>query len=174
MKRGAFTLIEMMVAIVIFSLIVISLYKSYDALKESNQKYSKITEEMEHLWRIKRVLYLDFALTLKSNVKVLNQERNRDIVLLQTSNSIHNRFNPFVAYVVKNGVLYRLESLYKLHYPFDTQTVADVDRIGKVKRFRIYKALKKEGQRVISYYLIDILFSDKTKILYKIRALNEV
>jgi len=58
MKRAAFTLIEMMIAITIFSLIVVFLYKSYDALKSSNQKYTKITKEMQHAWRIKKMLYL--------------------------------------------------------------------------------------------------------------------
>ena len=173
MRRAAFTLIEMMIAIVIFSLIVVFLYKSYDALKRSNQKYTKISKEMRHLWRIKKMLYLDFALVLHSDVSVLNQEKNEDVVLLQTSNSLHNRFYPYVAYVVKEGVLYRLESLRKLSYPFDAETTADVDEIAKVKRFRIYKALKKEGSNAVAYYLIDMKLADGERILYKVRALNE-
>ena len=173
MRRAGFTLIEMMIAIVIFSLIVVFLYKSYDALKQSNQKYTTMTRQMEHLWRIKRMFYLDFALSLKSDVNVLNQEKNEDVVLLQTSNSIHNRIYPYVAYVVKEGVLYRLESLHKLSYPFDAETTADVDKIAKVKRFRIYKALKKEGSSAVGYYLIDIKLKDGKRILYKVRALNE-
>ena len=71
--RRSFTLIEMMIAIVIFSLIVVFLYKSYDALKRSNEKFTQISKEMDRLWRIKRMLYLDFALALRSDVSVLNQ-----------------------------------------------------------------------------------------------------
>ena len=171
--RRAFTLIEMMIAIVIFSLVVLFLYKSYDALRESDRKYTSITKEMQHLWRIKKMLYLDFALLLKSDVSVLHQETNEDVVLLQTSNSLHNRFYPYVAYVVKEGTLYRLESLRKLSYPFDAQTTADVDEIGEVKRFRIYKALKKENESAAAYYLIDIKLADNRRILYKVRAFNE-
>lgn len=173
MRRAAFTLIEMMIAIVIFSLIVVLLYKSYDALKQSNQKYTVMTKEMEYLWRIKKMLYLDFALLIKSDVDVLNQERNEDVVLLQTSNSLHDRFYPYVAYVVKDGTLYRLESLRKLSYPFDAGLSADVDEIAKVKRFRIYKALKKENETAAAYYLIDIKLADGRPVLYKVRALNE-
>ena len=171
--RRAFTLIEMMIAILIFSLIVVFLYKSYDSLKRSNDKYTAITKDMRHLWRIKKMLYLDFALSLKSNVSVLNQERNEDVVLLQTSNSLHNRFYPYVAYVVKDGILYRLESLRKLTYPFDAETIGDADVIAKVERFRIYKALKKEAGSAITYYLVDIKLTSGEQILYKIRALNE-
>ncbi len=173
MRRAGFTLIEMMIAIVIFSLIVVFLYKSYDALKQSNQKYTAITKEMQHMWRIKRMLYLDFALSFKSGVSVLNQEKNEDVVLLQTSNSLHSRFYPYVAYVVKDGVLYRMESLRKLSYPFDAETDADVDKIAEIKRFRIYKALKKEGSNIEAYYLLDIKFASGERILYKVRALNE-
>ncbi len=173
MKRGAFTLIEMMIAITIFALIVVFLYKSYDSLKRSNEKYTKITNQMQRNWRIKKMFFLDFSLIIKSDISVLNQEKNEDVVILQTSNSIHNRTNPYVAYVVKDGVLYRLESLQKLTYPFGADVVGDVDEIGKVKRFRIYKALKKEEQHAVTYYLIDVKFANDERILYKVRALNE-
>ena len=171
--RRAFTLIEMMIAIVIFSLIVLFLYKSYDALRQSNKKYITVAKEMEKMWRIKKMLYLDFTLLIQSDVKVFNKKRSEDVVLLQTSNSLHNRFYPYVAYVVKEGTLYRLESLRKLSYPFDVQTTADVDEICRVKQFRIYKTHKKENGTTVTYYLIDIELVDDRRILYKVRALNE-
>lgn len=172
MKRAGFTLIEMMVAIAIFALIVIFLYKSYNTLRVSNQKYTKISQEMERLWHIKKMLYLDFALVI-DNVRILHQQRNEDVVLLQTSNSIHNRINPYVAYVVKEGTLYRIESLQKLTYPFGADTTGDVDAITPIKRFRVYKALKKEYGAVVTYYLLDIVRENGEKILYKIRRLNQ-
>lgn len=171
--RRAFTLIEMMIAIVIFSLIVVFLYKSYDVLRQSDRKYTAITKQMQHLWRIKKMLYLDFALLLKSDVNVLHQETNEDVVLLQSSNSLHGRFYPYIAYVVKEGVLYRLESLRKLTYPFDAEVSADVDMVAKVKRFRVYKALKKENESTVAYYLVDLHLADGKRILYKVRAFNE-
>ncbi len=171
--RKAFTLIEMMIAIVVFSVIVVFLYKSYDTLKLSNMKYLRISKDMQRLWRIKKMLFLDFALSLKSDVSVLNQEKNEDVVLLQTSNSLHNRFYPYIAYIVKDGTLYRLESLYKLTYPLDADTRADIDEIAKVKRFRIYKALKKEAEHTVTYYLIDMKLENGEEMLYKVRAFNE-
>ena len=173
MKRNAFTLIEMMIAIVIFSLIVVFLYRSYGALKQSNEKYATITKRMERMWRLKKMLYLDFALSLKSDVSVLNQERNEDVVILQSANSIHNRFNPYIAYVMRDGWLYRLESLRKLQYPFGADVGGDVDKVAQVKRFRVYKAMKKENQNAVSYYLVDIKLENGESILYKIRSLNE-
>lgn len=173
MKRRAFTLIEMMIAIVIFSLVVVLLYKSYDSLKRSNTKQAQINQKMQRLWQIKKLLYLDFTLALQSDVSVLSQEKNEDVVILQTSNSIHNRTNPYVAYVIKDETLYRIESLRKLTYPFDADVTGDVDEIGKVKRFRIYKALKKERENIVQYYLIDIKFQTGETILYKVAAFNQ-
>lgn len=172
--RRAFTLIEMMVSITIFSLVVLLLYRSYASLERSNAKYHQKERYIEHLFRIKRMFYLDFSLVLDENLSVLPQQNGRDVVLLQTSNSLHDRIDPYVAYVVKNETLYRIESLQPLKsYPFGADVGGDVDEVAKVRRFRVYKALKKENNATRSLFLIDCVTREGEHILYKIAALNQ-
>ena len=173
MKKG-FTLIEMMIAITIFSVLVIFLYRSYNSLERSNAKYEKIEQEMNRFFKVKKALFLDFSLAVENNITILNQERNEDVVFLHTSNSLHDRFDPYVAYVVKEGVLYRIESLRPFgEYPFGVDTFGDVDRVAPVKRFRVYRALKKDNDNITTLYLIDAVLQNGKKILYKVRRLNQ-
>ena len=173
MKKG-FTLIEMMVAIAIFSLVVIMLYRSYDSLQKNSSKYREKQEKMQRLWRLKKTIFLDFSLVLNGEAAVLHQDRNRDILYLHTSNSVHDRINPYVAYVFKGERLYRLESLHDYGpYPFGSDIDADVDMIAKIKKFRIYKALAKQNKQIVTYFLVDISLQSGEEILYKIKALNQ-
>jgi prepilin-type N-terminal cleavage/methylation domain-containing protein len=174
MRKG-FTLIEMMIAVTILAIIMMFLYKSYASLNVSNKKYNDIYNDIKKVIKVKKVVYLDFSLSLDKNINILNQEKNEDAVFLQTSNSIHNRINPYVAYVVKDKKLYRLESLNRFKtYPLDVEIKADVDELGEVERFRVYKATKKDANVTTNLYLVDIKFKDdKEDILYKIKALNQ-
>jgi len=170
--KKAFTLIEMMIAISIFAIVSLFLYKSYYSLNQSNLKYEELLKKSEKFNKIKKTIYLDFTLALSSDISILNQEKIEDVVLFQTTNSIHNRINPYVGYIIKDKTLYRIESLNKLTYPLDAELDADVDKIAKVKRFRVYKALKKINSFSKTLYLVDIIFENGNRILYKIDSLN--
>jgi len=172
MKKG-FTLIEMMIAITIFSMVALFLYKSYANLSKQNHKYQKITKKIEYAKKLKKILYLDFTLSLDNNVTIVHQDTKTDTVILQTSNSIHNRINPFVAYFVKNGNLYRMESFSKLSYRKLGNAVGSLDKLGKVSIFQLYKALKKEKSATIKHlYLLHVKFQNQ-EILYKIVGRNQ-
>jgi prepilin-type N-terminal cleavage/methylation domain-containing protein len=173
MRKG-FTLIEMMVAISIFALIIVFLYQSYASLNASNQKLQQTTKALEHFGKIKRTIFLDFALALNDKVTVIHQDREHDVVFLATSNSVHHRFHPNVAYIVKEGALYRMESLKPfVTYPLESDRIGDVDFLAKVNRFRVYKALKKDTNNTKTLFLVDVVFEDAKRILYKIPALNQ-
>ena len=136
MTKKGFTLVEMMIAIAIFSLIAIFLYRSYDSFQRTNTTYTHITSNLRDELLIKQTLYIDFSLAM--GVKIKNQDKNYDVVFFQTPNSLHNRINPYVAYIPKDGHLYRLESLHKFStYPLEADRVADVDDLGKITRFRL-------------------------------------
>ena len=172
--RKAFTLIEMMVAISIFALIIVFLYKSYASMTASNQKISQKVKELTEFQKLKRTIFLDFALALNDKVKILHQDKQFDVVFFATSNSIHNRFNPNVAYIVKENQLYRMESLKPfVNYPLESDRIGDVDALGKVERFRVYKALKKDANNTKGLFLVDVKFSSTKQILYKIPSLNQ-
>ena len=165
--RKAFTLIELMISILILSILMIFLYKSYAGLNKANKIFQTETEKLSKFELLKKTLYLDF--TLAQKITTNNQEKTQDLVFLQTPHSIHNRINPYVAYIVKDKKLYRLESLKELkEYPLGVDSEFVVDTLGEVKIFRVYKS-KEASQNL---YLIHIEFESEDEIILKVKALN--
>lgn len=88
---------------------------------------------------------------------------------MQTKNSLHRRIEPYVAYIVKEKKLYRLESLREFkEYPLAAESDFVVDELGSVELFRLYAS--KDTQKHL--YLLHALFEDKEEILLKLKALN--
>ena len=169
--RKAFTLIEMMISVVILSIIILFLYESYAALNRSNSFYKKRSHSIKNAELSKQILFLDFYLALGKSVKIINKNRDEDVVFLQTSHSLHKRINPYVAYIVKEKKLFRLESLKELKkYPFGIESDFVVDTIGEVKSFKVYKSSHKESEK----YLIHIDFKNLEDVLLAVKVLNEV
>ncbi len=170
LKKDAFTLIEMMVSIVILSIMMTFLYQSYASLNLSNDVLKKEVQGISNIQNIKKVIYLDFALALHNSTKIQNREKNEDAVFLQSSNSVHKRFNPYIVYMVKENKLYRLESLKKIEsYELASDAEFDVDYLGEVKSFRVYKSSKAEKE----IYLVHVDLKDLDEMIMKIKVLNE-
>jgi len=168
LKRAAFTLIEMMIAITILSIMMLFLYKSYANLNISNSNLKQETSRLLNIQQIKKVIYLDFLTALYHSTTIINREKDEDFVFLQTTHSIHKRFNPYITYLVKNQKLYRLESLKKItKYELASDSEFDIDYIGEVHSFRVYKSKKRE------MFLVHIDFKNRDEILLKISPLNE-
>jgi len=168
MRKG-FTLIELLIAISILSILMIALYKAYDALNISNEIYKKKSASIKSLELKKRTIYLDFALSFNGTLKHLDEDSKKDIVTMQSSNSIHKRYNPYITYLIKDDILYRIESLEKIsQYPFANDVSADIDELGEVNKFKVFKSTKSES------YLIDARFKDDNNILLKVKVLNEI
>lgn len=165
--RSAFTLIELLISITILSIIMIFLYKSYASLNSSNDIFKKEVNTLESLKLKKKILFLDFAISKKGSVSIQNLDSDNDVVLMQTANSVHRRFNPYIAYIISNEKLYRIESLTKLTYPLDVSSEFDVDVFGDIKRFKVFENKDKKD------YLVDVKFNNSQDILLKARALNE-
>jgi len=168
--RKAFTLIELMISIVILTILMLFLYKSYSALNKSNILLSEEVQKISQIEFLKEVIYKDFSVarradTNRSGIIILNQSKEEDVVFFQTSNSIHQRINPYIAYLVKEDILYRLESLKPFkEYPLVADSEFVADELGKIKIFRVYKSkdVKKET------YLFHALFKNSQEILLKI------
>ncbi|MCD6433320.1 MAG: prepilin-type N-terminal cleavage/methylation domain-containing protein [Sulfurimonas sp.] len=168
--RGGFTLIELMISITILSIIMTFLYKSYASLNTSNEILKQELSAITTTQKLKKVVYLDFLLAMKNSIDILNSDKLEDTVFLQSSNSIHRRINPYIAYMLRDKKLYRLESLKRfMTYDLPINSEFDVDYLGKVESFRVYKSSdsKKES------YLIHIDFKNFEKVLLKIKVLNE-
>ncbi|MBC8236693.1 MAG: prepilin-type N-terminal cleavage/methylation domain-containing protein [Helicobacteraceae bacterium] len=169
MQRKAFTLIELMVSISILSIMMLYLYQSYASLNRSNVIVKKEIGEILSTQKLKKVLFLDFSLALPQTTSVQNREINEDFVSLQSANSIHKRFQPYIAYIVKEKKLYRLESLKRLDtYELSADSVFDVDLIGEVDNFRVYKSSSSKKES----YLLDVDLKGLEDLIIKVNVLN--
>ncbi|SFV58006.1 hypothetical protein MNB_SM-6-1166 [hydrothermal vent metagenome] len=169
--RKAFTLIELMISITILSIMMLFLYKSYADMNVSNRVYVKEAKKLAKLETIKKITYLDLSLAFPKSIKIIKENSNRDILFMQTKHSLHRRILPFVAYIMKDKKLYRLESRQAFtKYPLNTDISFDIDYIGKVKKFRIYAP--KDPKKAI--YLFNIVFKNKTEILQRVKVLTDV
>lgn len=167
--RKAFTLIELMVSIMILSMLMLFLYKSYSELNKSNRVYEKEVQNIKSIELLKKTIYLDFSLATPNLTKILNQSKTEDIVFLQSRHSLHDRINPFVAYIVKEKRLYRLESLKELkEYPLAADSEFEVDYLGEIKIFRTYKDKSVDKE----LYLAHIEFKEKSEIILKVKVLG--
>ena len=166
----------MMVSITILAIMMVYLYQSYASLNSSNTLLQRATDNIKEIELKKRVVFLDFSLALKSDAKghlnILNQSAEEDVVVMQSSHSLHKRHNPYVGYLVKNKKLYRIESLKPLNrYPLGVESEFEADMLGEVKSFRVYKNKPKEDN-ASEAYLVHIDFEKEEDILLKVKTLN--
>ena len=165
-NRSAFTLLELMISISILALIMLFLYQSLATLQKSNRFFGKKIELIDKKEKIKKLFFLDLSLMLIRSYATQKVERDEDRVFFQTSNSIHHRYNPYVAYLVSEKHLYRIEASKKVSYPLEANSDMDVDDLGEVKGFRIYSNTK-------LYRLLHTRL-DGQEYLMKVRSLNEI
>ena len=167
--KKAFTLVELLVSIIILSFLMTALYKSYASLNISNVIYKNKSNNIKSIELKRKTIYLDISLAMPKSLVYLDRDTKEDIISFQTTNSVHKRFNPYVTYVVRDSILYRLESLKKITtYPFDSYIDADIDELGAVEEFKIYKSKSKDYES----YLVNIVLKKSSNILLKIKLLS--
>ncbi|MEN8303565.1 MAG: prepilin-type N-terminal cleavage/methylation domain-containing protein [Campylobacterota bacterium] len=166
--KNSFTIIEMIISTTILSIMMLFLYESYSSLNSSNIFYKKEVSSIKADQLKKRVLFLDLTLAFAKSIKIFNQASNQDVVFFQSSNSIYKNYNPYIAYIMKDSRLYRLESLKEFTvYPLDVDMDMNfsVECLGEVDSFRVYKSK--------NTYLLHIDFKKDDDILLKIKVLNQ-
>lgn len=167
--KKAFTLIEILIAITILSIMMLFLYKSYSSLNISNRFYKNELSQVKSGYLKKKVLFLDLSLAHKDKTKILNQNPNEDVLFLQSTNSIHRRHNPYIAYIVQDSRLYRLESINEFkEYPLSLTDEYVADYLGEIDRFRVYTSKDDNAS-----YLVHADFKEDEDILLKIKPLQE-
>ncbi len=164
MRRHAFTLIEMMIAITLFSVVMIFLYQSMANIDKSNRFYGDKLQEISSENSLLKTLYLDLSLAEANTITIKSMTKNDDMVFLQTSHIIHTHVMPYIVYYLKKSHLYRIESATKLTYPFENNVNALIDDFGEVKKFRLYTNS--------THFLLHINIDGKKDNLLKIRHLN--
>ncbi len=164
MRRNAFTLIEMMIAISLFAVVMIFLYQAMATVDKSNIFYTKRLKEITTQQSLYKTIYLDLALSQPKTGQIENISKEEDMVFMQTSHVLHTHVMPYVVYFVKDKHLYRVESTNKLTYPFESNINAIIDDFGPVINFRVYKNS--------THFLLHININGKDDNLMKIRQLN--
>lgn len=159
----AFTLLEMLIAIVIFTLISLFLYRSLSTVNSTNKFYGEKLDRIAYEQKLLKTIYLDLSMAVIRSVFIVNQDADTDVVVMQTSHSVHQRIMPYVGYLVRNKKLFRIESSQLLTYPFNEETEMIVDEVGEIEHFRLY------GSK--THFLLDYS-SDQDPKLMKIRGLN--
>ena len=164
MRRPAFTLIEMMIAITLLSVIMIFLYQSMASLDKSNRFYGERLQSISAEQSLYKTLYLDLTLSEPTSVQIINNNKDEDILLLQTSHVVHTNVMPYIAYLIKEKHLYRIESATRVTYPFESNLNAVIDDFGEMKTFRLYKNS--------THFLLHLNVDGKQNNLFKIRNLS--
>ena len=108
-NKSGFTLIEMIIAIAVFSIAMILLYDVVNMLNKRKDiditKYKKYHKTQE----LKKLFYQD--LMSEKDISIDNEKK---ISIFRTKNSLHGISYPFVAYILKKNILYRVESYKKI------------------------------------------------------------
>ncbi len=164
--RKAFTLLEMLIAISLLSIIVIFLYNTYASLQKSNNFYGKELASASHEQKLRKTIYLDLALSLPESIALTNLDKDSDVLILQSSHSVHRRIMPYIAYMLKEGHLLRIESSQELLYPLTGNEEMLIDDLGEMKSFRVFQ---KENA-----FLVHLELTDKKIMLFRTNRLNDV
>ena len=108
-NKSGFTLIEMIIAIAVFSVAMVLLYDVVNMLNKRKDidiaKYKKYHKTQE----LRKLFYQD--LMSEKDIIIDNEKK---ISIFKTKNSLHGISYPFVAYILKKNILYRVESYKKI------------------------------------------------------------
>jgi prepilin-type N-terminal cleavage/methylation domain-containing protein len=163
-NKKAFSLVEILISISLFSIIIIFLYQTLDVTERSNKLYTKELISKQDQNYLKKILFMDFINKKDglANIDILVDNRKNSIVKIKTTHTCHNPFYQNITYLVsrKNNLI-RLESKSK----FDKTRLDDdffdycyVDIIQKdIEKFKVVRQNNK-----INLY---ILLKNKNKIL---------
>jgi len=165
--KKAFTLIEILLALIILSILFLAMNSVIRGLKTTsgvlNEYYLKQKEKELFI----KVLYADILNA--TSMKILHSKNSDyDRLYLITSNSLYNLTFPYVVwYVSKNrNTLIRVESPYKIKLPSDNLFFLDKFKTN-VKLFKIYT---KEGKDLIVVKSVKPLYFEMVDKNLKIKS----
>lgn len=170
MKKNAFTLIELLISITILSIVMLFLYKSYAELNKTNKVYEQEVSKLENISRIKQTLYLDLLLAEKETLTVSHQDAKLDFVSFTTEHSLHRLIKPYIAYIIKEDILYRLESNKAIKsVEISREQPFIIDKIGSVEKFKLYTSTGENKEGIV---VLEADFEEAVPIILKIKMLN--
>ncbi len=150
--KKAFTLIEIIVAVFIFSIIMIYMYDLLAITKNSSVSYEKIYIKDKKSQNLKRIFYNDiFNQTDPYKYTKIKSNQHFSTYMLRTKNSLHDLANPYVSYKVIKGNLYRFECVRAFKFPINEEMKDKIfiDKLAsKINSFLVYEY---KNSKLISY-----------------------
>jgi len=162
--KKAFTLIELIISIIIFSLILTFLYSTVNNLNLSNEFYRAKKVEFDEKEKLVKLLYLDISKA--KEVKILNPlDRQFSIVSIKETQSIYGPSRANVLWFVNKNenILSRIESYDEIKNDgvfLGNEQLGIIPLGSKCETFKLFKQqngtilyLKFEGKEVESYFI---------------------
>lgn len=118
MKKNAFTLIEVLISVTIFSIVMIFLYQALEITKTTNNFYEDKLEVYKTKSDLKKLFFDDFLYSIDENNSIsITQDKNKNnLVSLNTYNTFHNSFYTHIVYFIsRENELIRIESSNKFN-----------------------------------------------------------
>lgn len=158
LKRRAFTLIEVLIAIALMGLVLPALYQSVDVLHESNsQLYAKMQQSIERSDYI-RTLYLDIAGS-DGNLTIRKNDFDR-LCIEHTTNSLYGLSDAKVCWVVlkRQHMLVRTEGI-AYHLPLRENEMVEADSVKRGmtlfniehKKDKVLVVMKADGEKATAF-----------------------
>ncbi len=161
--KKAFTLIELVIAIGIFSVLVLYMYKAVATTQNSTNRYEKMYQKSKKITKFKNIIYNDIFNQVDPYKDTnITTKDNLSTYYLRTKNSLNALTSPYVAYRVINENLFRFESNFPFTLPltYENRHLIKIDKLlSHVSKFTIYSHKNSK--------LIDI-FQNNTQTVFEI------
>ena len=159
--KKAFTLIEMMIAILLFSLIAIFLSSTLQSLHQQSSALEVKNDTLKHESRVIKLLQEDIQQS--DNLEIKHSD-NYISLELHTMSSIYNISHAYVRWFVhpQKKILIRSESAFKLSPPFIDEELHQIHldpTLSDIEWFKAYKSISKDA------LLISLNFQNRNLIL---------
>lgn len=154
---------EILIAISLFSIIVLFLYQTLDMTNKTNNFYSKKLDEKKEQNYIKQILFLDLLNKTDATSTIKKDRNGNSIFAFKSENTYHNPFYENITYfVTRENNLIRIESLIAFNKDKIDDNFLDnayIDILYKdIEKFKLVDNKKK-----IAFY---IQKKNKEKILF--------
>jgi len=167
LKRG-FTLVEILISIVLFSIILVFLYEVLDSNSKHNKHYEKIIDNKIDNFLLEDIVLQDF-LNSEGNITISEDKNKNSLISFKSSNTYHNPFYNYITYMLVNNEdvqeLVRLETK-QIFKKTQINAILDSSYIDIVNKDVIKFILTKDIEQ--KKYMLYIEFKDKTSLLLPI------
>jgi len=144
-KKGAFTLVEVLISITLLSLVLMALYKSADILRDSNLHLFHHLEKSSTALKGTKTLYMDLIQS-DHNVTINTENAFHRLTINNSTNSLHGLSLSKIVWLVykEENRLLRIEG-GEFHLPLKSEERVEIDVIAThLELFKIYKSKKKD------------------------------